>query len=67
VDKAQGKEIRMVYDVTKLGLNDTIWATNFCVLPINSWVALINSNSWMSDIDLGIFSWTSLWMIPFSH
>jgi hypothetical protein len=24
VDKAQGKEIRMVYDVTKLGLNDTI-------------------------------------------
>ena len=55
VDKAKGADIRMVYDGTKSGLNDSIWAPNFYVPSIDSLVGLIDSNSWMSDIDLGEF------------
>ena len=55
VDKAKGSDIRMVYDGTKSGLNDSIWAPNVYVPSIDSLVGLIDSNSWMSDIDLGEF------------
>jgi hypothetical protein len=55
VDKAQGTDIRMVYDGTKSGLNNSIWAPNLNVPSIDSLVGLIDSNSWMSDIDLGEF------------
>ena len=55
VDKAQGTDIRMVYDGTKSGLNDTTWAPNFYVPSIDSLVALVDCNTWMSDIDLGDF------------
>jgi hypothetical protein len=45
----------MVYYGTKSGLNDTIWASNFYVPSIDSLVGLLDSNSWMSDINLGEF------------
>jgi hypothetical protein len=55
VDKAQGTDIRMVHDGTKSGLNNTIRAPNFYVPSIDSLVAIIDANSWMSNIDLGGF------------
>jgi hypothetical protein len=32
-----------------------LWAPNFYVPSIDSLVAIINANSWMSNIDLGEF------------
>jgi hypothetical protein len=55
VDKAKGTYIYKVYDDTKLGLNDYIWAPNFYVSSLDSLVMLMEPNSWMSGIDLGEF------------
>jgi hypothetical protein len=55
MDKVKGADIHMVYDITKSGLINSIWAPKFYIPSINSLVELIDSKSWMSNIDLGGF------------
>jgi hypothetical protein len=43
----------MVYDATKCGLNELVWAPNFFIPSVESMVDLLDSKSWMADIDLG--------------
>jgi hypothetical protein len=45
--------IRMVYDASKCGLNDLVWAPNFFISSVDTMVDLLDGNSWMRDIDLG--------------
>jgi hypothetical protein len=46
-------DIRMVYDATKCGLNELVWAPNFFIPSVELMVDLLDSKSWMADIDLG--------------
>lgn len=52
VPKGEG-DIRLVYDGTKSGLNDTVWAPNFFLPSIDSLLALVDVDSWFADLDLG--------------
>ena len=47
------EDIRMVYDGTKSGLNDVLWAPNFMLPSVDTLVNAINEDSWMADLDLG--------------
>ena len=46
-------DIRMVYDATKCGLNETIWSPTFLLPTIDTTLRQVGINGWMSDIDLG--------------
>jgi hypothetical protein len=46
-------DIRVVYDATKSGLNDAIWAPNFFLPTINSVVAKADDRTFFGDIDIG--------------
>ncbi len=46
-------DIRMVYDATKCGLNDTIWAPTFLLPTIDTTLRQVDIGGFMSDIDLG--------------
>lgn len=46
-------DIRMVYDATKCGLNDTIWAPTFFLPTIDCTMRQLPFDGFMSDIDLG--------------
>jgi hypothetical protein len=46
-------DLRMVYDASKCGLNDLVWAPNFFIPSVDSMVDLLDADSWMGDIDLG--------------
>ena len=46
-------DIRMVYDATKCGFNDTIWSPTFLLPTIDTTLRQVGINGWMSDIDLG--------------
>ena len=46
-------DIRMVYDATKCGLNDSVWAPNFCLPTIDSSLRAVEISTWCGDIDLG--------------
>ena len=46
-------DIRMVYDATKCGLNEHIWAPNFMLPTIDMTLRHVNENGWFGDIDLG--------------
>ena len=45
--------IRMVYDATKCGLNETIWAPSFWLPTINTTLAQVEIGGYMTDINLG--------------
>jgi hypothetical protein len=45
--------IRMVYDAIKCGLDDVVWAPNFFIPSVDSMLSVLDTNSWMGDIDLG--------------
>jgi hypothetical protein len=49
------EDIHMVYDASKCGLNDVIWAPNFFIPSPDSLFRLLDHESWMADIDLGEF------------
>ena len=51
VPKAQ--DIRMVYDATKSGLNDTLWAPSFPMPMVDSQLRAVDTTTWMGDNDLG--------------
>jgi hypothetical protein len=45
--------IHMVYDASKCGLNEKIWAPNFMLLTIDTTLRHVDESSWFGDIDLG--------------
>jgi hypothetical protein len=47
--------IRMVYDATKCGLNESCWAPNFFMSSPSSLYNALDADTWMGDIDLGEF------------
>lgn len=49
-------EIRMVYDTTKSGLNDTVWTPWFTLQTIEAELRLIDSGTYMADCDAVFFS-----------
>ena len=46
-------DIRMVYDATKCGLNDAVWAPNFGLPTVDSSLRAVEITTWSGDIDLG--------------
>lgn len=52
VAKGEG-DIRIVYDATKSGLNESIWAPNFILPTIDSVMRNASFDTWYGDIDLG--------------
>jgi len=52
VPKGEG-DIRMVYDATKSGLNDAVWAPSFGMPTVNSALDHVCSDTFMADADLG--------------
>jgi len=46
-------DIRMVYDASKSGLNDAVWAPNFSMATADSLLDLLDCQSWQTDVDLG--------------
>lgn len=48
-----GTDIRVVYDATKCGLNDAVWAPNFFLPTVDSILHNACSSTWFGDIDLG--------------
>ena len=50
---AKGEDdIRLVYDGTKSGLNDSLWAPNFFLPSVDSMLMHIDKNTWCADLDL---------------
>ena len=43
----------MVYDATKSGLNQVVWAPNFFLPTIESTLRCMNASTWSGDVDLG--------------
>lgn len=48
-------DIRVVYDGTFSGLNDTLWSPNFFLPSARHAGELLNYSSWLSDMDFGEF------------
>ena len=46
-------DVRIVYDGTTCGLNDSLWAPNFMLPTVDSILRNASSNTWFGDIDLG--------------
>ena len=46
-------DIRMVYNTTKCGLNETLWAPSFLLPTIDTTLRQVEIGGFMSDIDLG--------------
>jgi len=46
-------DIRVVYDGTKCGLNQSVWAPNFYLPSVDSLLLSSSTNTWFSDMDLG--------------
>eukprot|EP00957_Ditylum_brightwellii_P126202 9621621-Ditylum_brightwellii.AAC.1 len=50
----KGKDgICMVYDASKSGLNNALWAPNFGLPTVDSIIRMADSDSWFGDIDVG--------------
>ena len=47
------EDIRMVYDATKCGLNEKLWAPNFLLPTIDTTLRQVLHDAWFGDIDLG--------------
>ena len=46
-------DIRMVYDASKSGLNDSIWVPRFPLPTINTHLRAVEPGTWMGDLDIG--------------
>ena len=46
-------DIRMVYDATCNGLNDSIWVPSFRLPTLNNHLRAVDSGTFMSDVDVG--------------
>jgi hypothetical protein len=47
------RDIRMVYDATRSGLNEALWAPSFGMPTVDSLTRGIMPHSWMGDLDIG--------------
>jgi len=52
VPKGEG-DIRVVYDGTKCGLNESVWSPNFYLPSVDSLLMRVSTSTWFSDMDLG--------------
>lgn len=50
---SEERDIRVVYDATKCGLNKAVWAPNFYLLTVDSALKLTECDSWFDDLDVG--------------
>lgn len=48
-------DIRLVYDATRCGLNESVWAPNFFIPSADTLARCLTEGSWLGDIDLGEF------------
>ena len=48
-----GTDIRMVYDGTKSGLNDSMWAPWFALPTVETHLRFVGPETWLGDIDIG--------------
>ena len=46
-------DIRIVYDGTKCGLNQIVWAPNFHLPMVDSLLDISSTSTWFADMDLG--------------
>ena len=46
-------DIRVVYDATKCGLNEQLWAPNFILPSIDQVLQAVDFDAWLGDADLG--------------
>lgn len=46
-------DIRMVYDATKSGLNQALWAPTFPLPGAEPLTDMLDANAWMADLDMG--------------
>jgi hypothetical protein len=46
-------DVRIVYNATASGLNESVWAPSFWLPTIDSLVRSLDSSSWMADRDIG--------------
>jgi hypothetical protein len=46
-------DVRMVYDASKTGLNAALWVPSFALPATEDLLDLLDSNSWMGDLDKG--------------
>ena len=46
-------DIRVVFDGSSCGLNDTLWAPNFFLPSANAAALLLTFQTWMADMDFG--------------
>ena len=46
-------EIRMVYDATKSGLNNSVWAPWFQMLTVESHLRLVEAGTYIADCNVG--------------
>ena len=46
-------EIRMVYDATQSGLDDTVWAPWFAMPTVESYLQVVEAGKFMVDCDMG--------------
>lgn len=46
-------DVRIVYDGTASGLNESVWAPSFWLPTIDSLIRALDSDAWMSDRDIG--------------
>lgn len=47
------RDIHMVYDASKSGLNKCLWSPNFGLPMVDTLTRTINSSFWMGDLDIG--------------
>jgi hypothetical protein len=46
-------DIRMVYDASRSGLNQALWAPNFGLPTVDMLVRGVHESTWMGDLDIG--------------
>jgi hypothetical protein len=46
-------DVRPVYDATKSGLNDAVWAPSFWLPTVDTLLRMVDFDSWLGDIDFG--------------
>jgi len=46
-------DVRVVFDGTKSGLNNALWAPTFCLPTVDSILPMLEPGTWQADIDVG--------------
>lgn len=46
-------DVRVIFDGTKSGLNNALWAPTFCLPTVDSILPMLEPGTWQADIDVG--------------